>query len=380
MLYKIKFILFTIFFFIITSSVCFSQINETWRYYYPEFCDSSSNKLFFRLENNNFFKNTEYVNGVEKGYTLLGYTMQPSLMYYAGDNLRLKVGVHLLQYSGMDKFSEVLPVFSIHARLSEKVDLIMGGLKGDVHHQLIEPIFNSEHQYGRPIENGIQLLYNSNHLELDAWIDWEQFITHNDTKPEKFTAGISSKFRFTQTTSDWDLHIPAQVIITHLGGEISTYEDRVQSLANLVTGLKGSKKLENGYIEKIGLSAYLATYKDITKKSPYDFNSGLGLYPTAEFYSKHGVFMLGYWNAKNFIAPKGSNIFQSVSSFDEEYYSKNRQLITSKINFTKLFLNQFKFSLTMETYYDLRTKVMDYAYGINMVFTPNFFITKIKID
>ncbi|TRX71185.1 hypothetical protein [Carboxylicivirga sp. M1479] len=365
---------------VVWGTTSFAQLDQTWRYYYPEFKDDAGDNLYFRLENNNFVKNNEYFSDYTEGYTMMGYTVQPSMVYYAGSRLRLKAGVHIIQYSGMDEFTEVLPTFSIHTKLTDKLELIMGGLQGDVHHKLIEPIFNPENQYTRPIENGFQFLYNSNKLWLDAWVDWEQFIFLGDTKPEKFTAGISTEFDLTKESSDFKISIPGQMVATHLGGQISNYSERMQSLANLVTGLKVNYKIGDGFIRDIGVSTYLASYHDLTGHSGWDFTSGNAIYPVAELNYKYGTLMAGYWKAHNFLAPKGSSIFQSTSDYKNGYYTEYRNLVTSKLSFSKTFMKQIKFSTVVELYYDSPAKQLDYSYGFNLVFTPNFLITNIKFD
>jgi len=369
-----------LFFIALGYSMVFAQVDQTWRYYYPEFKEDAGSHLYFRLENNNFVKNNEYFGDYIEGYTMMGYTIQPTLVYYAGTHLRLKAGAHAIQYSGMDNFTEILPTFSIHAQLTDKLDLIMGGLQGDVHHKLIEPLFNPENQYTRPIENGFQFLYNSKNLWLDAWVDWEQFIFLGDDKPEKFTAGISSELTFTNPNSYWNISVPIQMVATHLGGQISNYTEDMQSLANLATGLKLKHKIGDGFIQDIGLSTYLASYHDLTGKSGWDFSSGTAIYPVADVTYKYGVFMAGYWRAHNFLAPKGSPLFQSTSNYKNGYYSEYRDLVTAKLCFTKTFMKQIKFSAMVETYYDVPVKQLEYSYGINLVFTPNFFITKVNFD
>ncbi len=367
-------------FFIISIVNAEGQLNQTWRYNYPEFGAGESNNLYFRIENNNFVKNNEYFGAFTEGYTLMGYAIQPSLMYYAGSKLRIKAGLHILHYSGMEEFTEIIPTFSAHAKLSEKLDLIMGGLRGDVHHKLLEPLFNPENQYSRPIENGFQFLYNSEHFWLDGWVDWEQFIVVGDTKPEKFTAGISSEYKFLTNHPDWDISIPAQLIATHLGGQISNFEEPMQSLTNLATGVKFSKSIGYGFIQRIGIASYGAWYQDLTEKSGLPFSNGHAIYPVAEIGYKYGQFMLGYWNAHNFVAPKGSHIFQSVSDYKTDFYQKQRELFNAKLTFSKDFLQKIRFSVMVETYYDLPNAQFDYAYGFNLVFNPNFFLKKVHFD
>ncbi|MBI9061360.1 MAG: hypothetical protein JEZ14_05195 [Marinilabiliaceae bacterium] len=370
-------------FFVLSLCVClssFGQLDQKWKYYYPEFKNNAESGLYFRLENNNFVKNNEYFGEYTEGYTLMGYAVQPSVMYYAGSRLRVKAGLHLLKYSGVSEFTVVLPIFSVHAQLTDKLDLIMGGLKGDVHHRLIEPVFDTEYQYTRPVENGFQFVFQGDKLWLDSWLDWEQFIFPGDNKPEKFTAGISSEYRFTNAGSEFEVTMPVQLIATHLGGQISDFSESMQSLANIVSGIKLSKDVGDGFIQRVGVSTYFAMYKDLTKQSGWDFHTGDAVYPVAEVDYKYGSFMVGYWHARNFLAPKGSHVFQSVSDYKEGYYSKYRNLLTTKFSFTKTFMKQIKFSAMVETYYDVPASQFEYSYGINLVFTPNFFISKISFD
>ncbi len=369
-----------LFFIVLGYNIVFAQVDQTWRYYYSEFKENAGSKLYFRLENNNFVKNNEYFGNYIEGYTMMGYTVQPTLVYYAGSHLRIKAGIHAIQYSGMDNFTEILPTFSIHTKLSDKLDLIMGGLQGDVHHKLIEPIFNPENQYTRPIENGLQFIFKTKNFWTDLWVDWEQFIFLGDTKPEKFTAGLSSEITLTNSESYWNISIPAQMIATHLGGQISNYSESMQSLTNLATGIKLNHKIGNGFIQHVGFATYLASYHDLTAQSGWDFTNGSAIYPLAELGYKYGILMVGYWKAHNFLSPKGSPLFQSTSNYKNGFYSEYRDLVTTKFCFTKTFMKQIKFSAMLETYYDLPAKQFDYSYGLNLVFTPNFFITKVKFD
>jgi hypothetical protein len=92
---------------------------------------------------------------------------------------------------------------------------------------------------------------------------------------------------------------------------------------------------------------------------------------------KYGFLMLGYWLADNFYAPKGSPVFQSVSYPNADLIIKQRSLITGKIGFHRKFYTDLKFSLVAETYYDTNDKRLDYAYAMNIIFTPDFFLKKI---
>ncbi|MCK5825291.1 MAG: hypothetical protein KAG96_07800 [Ichthyobacteriaceae bacterium] len=369
-----------LFVFILLGHIGFAQVDRTWRYTYPEFNEEAEGNLYFRLENNNFVRNTEYFGNYIEGYTMMGYTAQPSLMYYASPRVRFKAGVQVMRYFGVNTIKEVEPVLSIHAKLTDNLDLIMGSLKGNVQHRMIEPVFNPENQYTRQVENGFQFLYDNNKLWLDIWVDWEQFIFKGDEKPEKFTAGISADYKFNKSENDWQFSVPFQMIATHVGGQISDYPERMQSIVNLASGVKVKRNIDSDLIKSVGLSSYYVTYKDLTKSSGLEFNSGNAIYPVAEVDYKYGVFMVGYWYADDFVAPRGNYIFQSVSNYKNDFYTKHRSIITSKFSYAYNIMKQVKFSAMVETYYDIPAKQFDYAYGINIVFTPNFFITKLVVD
>ncbi|TAJ15090.1 hypothetical protein DMA11_02675 [Marinilabiliaceae bacterium JC017] len=356
------------------------QVSQAWRYNYPEFDTRAENQLLFRLENNNFMKNNEYFGEYVEGYTLLGYAIQPSVMYYAGSRLRFKAGLHLLEYSGVNKFTEVIPVISVHAKLTDQLDLIMGALRGDVHHEMLEPLFDGERQYFRPVETGLQFIYNSPRYYMDTWLDWEQFIFNGDEIPEKFTAGVNSRLTLTNPIGKWDVSLPFQMVATHLGGQISDYTEEMQSLANIMTGLRLSRKLGDGFLRKMSLATYFMWYQDLTQVSGLPFDLGQAFYPVMDLTYKYGDLMFGYWQARNFIAPKGSPLFQSISMYRPDFYNEYRYMATGKLSYTRTFLKQIKFSLVFEGYYDIPASQFDYAYGVNLVFTPNFSITKIAFN
>ena len=154
---------------------------------------------------------------------------------------------------------------------------------------------------------------------MDTWIDWSQFIVVGDQKPEKFTVGMSSELRLFEN-ENFSLEMPNQLVIAHTGGEISDYDEPVKSIVNVVTGLKGSQKVGDGFIQEIGISAYWIGFRDLTKKQMIGYYNGHGAYPTVEVKYKRGVLMIGYWQAWDFASPRGSHLFQSISNFEPVNY------------------------------------------------------------
>ena len=277
------FILFLLFLFV--SLISGAQISNEFRYYYPEFEEGRTHQLLLHLANINFVKDNEYKNKFAWGHTLIGYGIQPTLMYYAGERLRLRAGVFLQQYSGLNYYSEIRPILSAHLRVSPSFDLIMGTLKGHVHHDVIEPLFDTERQYTRPVENGIQFLINRPWMDMDVWVDWEQYVQEGDDFPEWFTAGMSTTLHLKDTADNkWQLSLPLHMMAVHRGGEVSTYVERVQTSMNLAAGVRLNRELQ-GAFEDVGLFAYAMNYNNLNDVGQLGVNNGYAWYAGCLLYT-----------------------------------------------------------------------------------------------
>jgi len=369
-----KYLLFVIIF--CTSITAAAQINNEFRYYYPEFDAERSNQLLFHVANINFVKDNEYKNKFAWGHTLIGYGIQPTLMYYAGDRLRLRAGVFLQQYSGLNYYSEVRPVLSAHLKLSPSVDVIMGSLRSHIHHNVIEPFLDYERQYVRPVENGLQFLFNRPQFQADVWVDWEQFIQEGDEIPEWFTAGVSGSYFLPDGfIPAWNVSVPVNIIAVHRGGEVSDYPERVQTSIDIAGGLKAEYPLDRRF-RNIGIFGYAIAYRNLNEVGQLGVNNGQAWYTGFTANSRRTNLMAGYFYGKDFVALRGGGIFQSVSPIRENVYIPVRELITMKVGYNRVFLERIKFSFLFEGYYDVRDSRFDFAPGLQIVFNPSFFITE----
>ena len=212
--------------------------------------------LRLNIDNLNFFQNNEFKGNVDKGYTLPGLWLQPRVSYQPLANLRLEAGVHLLYYSGAKHYPsggyQGLPYWQdanesngkgLHARpffraqlsgFDNKLNLVLGNLYGGANHRLIEPLYNPELNLSADPESGLQVLFNLPCFDLDAWIDWQNFIFRQDNQQEQFTLALSSRIKFKD--SGW--YIPVQLVAQHWGGEIQQGQYHgISSLLNAATGI-----------------------------------------------------------------------------------------------------------------------------------------------
>lgn len=347
------------------------------RHTHIEFDSTKTKQLIFQLENHNFLKNNEYFGDLIEGYTLTGYSLQPALCYYPTTNFRLTAGVHLQQYNGTKTYDKVLPVLSAQVRFNNRLSMIMGAIKGHVHHNMPEPLLDPEWQINRPVETGIQFLYNTTRFKADLWLDWNQFIKQNDTIPEKFIAGLNGHFFLNRPNNAWELQIPLQMVASHRGGQISNYDEPMESLVNLGTGITAERKL-GGKLKGIKLSAQMFYFKDLTDKKERPLNSGYALYPNICLNTTWGEALVGYWHGHDFFSPKGNPLFISTSTYLDDFYRKNRDLLTMKYNYNLMIKGQLKFNFGAEAYYDLNSNQLEYFYGLNLIFTPSFKITTLN--
>ena len=354
-----------------------AQYRYTPGYSYPDFQSERSHELFLHVNSHNFVRNNEYSSRFIPGQTLIGYGLQPMLTYYAGERLRLRGGVYLRQYSGMDQYSQVRPVLSAHLKLSPSVDIIMGGLRGHVYHRVIEPLFDPERQYLRPLETGLQFLVKRPWLWLDTWVDWEQFISEGDPFPERFTAGVSAEPSLRMLPEGWDLKFPVNVIAVHRGGEISEYPQPVETAMNSAAGIILEKELQ-GSLKKAGIYGYGMTYRNLNEVGPMDINQGQATYFGMMAESRRFHYMGGYFQGHDFLALKGQGLFQSYSPINGGNYVPTRELLTAKIGYNRLFLGKIRFSFLVETYYDISDHFLDYNAGMQIAFSPDFFLTETK--
>ena len=360
--------------FLITGSVM-GQYNYDYLHYYPEFEKDRSNQLLFVFNSINFLKNNEYSGDIIEGYTLIGYSVEPALMYYAGDRLRIRAGIHVQKYNGMEHFSHVRPVLSAHLALTPTTHIIMGALSGHIHHRMPEPLFEPEKQFTRPVEAGLQVLINKPRFWMDSWVDWEKFVQLGDEFPEKFTFGLSTQTLLRDPLSEWQISLPVNILATHTGGQISNYPEPVQTISNAGVGVHLDRQWFQ-FVTRAGFFGYHLRYRNMSDENKLGINNGYAWYAGASLESKRGNALLGYFRGNDFIAPMGSRLFQSISGINPDWYQPLRNLLVGKIDYHRTFLKQIKFTFRTETYYDLDQRRLDFSNTVQLTFTPQFFITK----
>lgn len=363
--------------FIVTT--VYGQFDNTIFNNYKQIDKNDSLKLWFSLDNQNFFHNNEYFNNLYDGYTYLGYTFTPKLAFQPSPKIKLQAGWFFIKYSGRDKFWHSVPWLNCQYKFSKNIDLFLGNIHGTIEHKLIEPLYSFDKHITNNPEEGIQFLGDFKHFEGDLWLNWEKFIVPQDTFQEEFTFAATTKIKLYNPESKFRFSIPLQGMVTHKGGQGGSNSSYLQTYFNTASGfeIEYQPSLNSKY--SFGTKNYFLTYNDASDSAFQYYSKGYGVY--CSLFATFGKFnfMTGYWYSEHFIAPHGEFLFQSVSNKYTIWWEPNKQLITAKLQFNHKINDGIKLAVRAETYYDLIRYNFDFSYSLFLIINQDFFLKKINI-
>ena len=347
---------------------------------YKRVSEVGAKQLNFRFESMGFFQNNEYLGNIVDGYTLPGAYLRPKLSYSPVEGLYLEAGAHFVKYSGKDQLANAVPWFSARYCLTKNWAVIVGNLDQNNEHGLTEHLWEPERIFTDRPESGLQFLYSAEKLKAQTWVGWEQFIQKNDPFQEHFTMGITGEYQLIKT-SGVSLQIPFQTLFYHQGGEINSAANgvrpRVQTHANIGTGLEMSFKLGER-VKALNLNGYWYGYKAVTSDSNVlPFGKGHAWFLEAGLQTKNSLISVGHWDAFQFIAPKGRQIYQSISEVDPSFNSANRSLISARYYWQKNITPDARVAFHVEAYLvDAPMGALSYSYGFYLLLNADFLLKK----
>ncbi len=394
---------------LLLASPLYAQI-ETKVYQTDHHIDTlKQGELSFELDNISFFKDNEFAGGIQKGYSLPGFWIQPKLVYYPLKNIKLELGAHLLRYWGANiypaayayhdipswggeqyqKGFHALPWFRAQVALSDRFSVVLGHLYGASTHQLIEPLYNPELNLTADPEAGLQILYNAPFMDLDVWVNWQSFIFREDTHQEAFIVGLSSRFKFNPETAPFHFYLPVQALVQHRGGEIDTlYTNSVQTLMNAAVGFGTVWNTKHPVVQRWGAEADVAlSYQQAGKLWP--FNSGTGFYVRTYADLKDFRIKAGYWRCKEFVSLEGSPFYGAVSFKDEGTLFHSPHMATFGIEYARSLGHGFSIGADVDVYCHLKShkttaegeylaspSATSFSAGVYLRINPSFLLFK----
>ena len=372
---KLLYILFLILFVNQLNAQNFQSFSSS----YKDVAEIKAGELNFRFESLGFFQNNEYLGNFVDGYTLPGALIRPKLTYSPTDALYVEVGGHLIKYSGLDKPVGFVPWFSARYRFSKSFSVVTGNLDKTNQHGLPEQLWEPERIYTDKPESGLQFLYSGKKLHAQTWISWEQFLQKNDQFQEHFTFGLTSDYKAVENSA-LSVKLPVQVLFYHQGGEINYnpggVRPRIQTHANFSAGWEMAMNVGEK-IKTINLNGYWFGYDAITKDSnTLQFSKGHAYLIETSAQTRNSRISVSYWNAFQFIAPKGRLLYQSVSDHDPSFSRTDRSMISAKYFWQKNITKDARVACQVETFLDLPTGDLSYSYGFFLIMNSDFLLKK----
>ena len=368
------------------------------------------NQLRFALRTLSFFENNEFNADYVKGYTLPGFWMAPRMAYYVAENVKLEIGAHLLAYWGAQRYPvtgynaiptwnanskssgfHALPFLRAHWAAFSNFDVVLGNIYGGANHNLAEPLYFPQHNLTSDPEAGAQMLFCSHLFEGDLWINWETFIFKGSPYQEKFTLGLSSKFKLLQQESRFELSIPIQALANHRGGEIndkSIPDGSVKTLVNAGSGVRFAYLPQASPVKRIQFETLGFVFYQ-QKGEAYPFNTGWGIYPAFSLDVWDMQARVSYWKGDNFVSLNGVPFYNSTGNKGEVL--NGVQNVSTSILYCKQITKTIALGADLSFYFNPSTSGIDsngnpvtfafgnsYWFGASLRINPDFLLYRFK--
>lgn len=343
---------------------------------------TDSGRWGFSFNNFNYLRNTEYFNNIELGRTLFGYQLNPSLFIQPNENVKLQAGVFVRNdFGGINPYTQVIPTLSLKFQTGN-ASFTFGTLEGALSHRIIEPMFDINAAIERRIENGFDFRYTGKQTTsniprerrsfYNLWINWEKFIQRGSPYKEAFTAGINLMPGNIKSHSSIAVLPVFQGMLTHHGGQIDTDTSNMTMQLNYTLGLRipVSFSMKNSVL----LEGYYLGYRETTTSGYFPYRNGSALYANLSYkktlnnLQDNFTFMLSYFNGNKFIAPKGTPLYQSISTDKPGVNENNRELLFVRFIYQKKLFDELQLDTRFEPVYDTRNKIFDYSYSLYLTY------------
>jgi hypothetical protein len=355
------------------------QSQNFYESYLPTHYDTAdSGTLSIHFYNNNFIKNNEYFGPYAEGITYIGSIIQPEVTWAISDKFSLSAGWYMRYFYGKDNFEQSLPVIRAKYTFLPGAQLIIGQLNGQLQHEYIEPIYNTDNYFSTNPEYGVQLLFDRKKVHVDLFMDWEHFLMPGEASQEEILGGLLASYSLNDRVENRGLSILFQSIMHHFGGQVDVSESPIQTRSNIAGGLKYVFVPGTKMLERITLASYYIKALELSQENTLPFESGFATHNTVTFENKWIKLGTGWFHGDEYFAPKADYLFQSLSQFDDYYTTEGRDLITSKFEFGNEITKGVALSIRFESYYDLQRKWNDFSYGLNISVNEKVFERKPK--
>ena len=145
---------------------------------------------------------------------------------------------------------------------------------------------------------------------------------------------------------------------------------------NAGLGLELKKEFSGSVIQYVKLDAMHMRFRNNSGYFPFD--NGNANYANLFIKTKCLGFMFSYWHGHNFIDPRGTRIYQSVSIDNPTYTETNRRLLFIRLLYEKEIFTNFFLVARYEPFIDFNNKLNDYSYSVFITYRDQFTLGQLK--
>ncbi|MCX7987763.1 MAG: hypothetical protein N2662_12570 [Bacteroidales bacterium] len=327
--------------------------------------DTISGNLSLKLHTSNFVKDNEYFNSLTEGYTLIGFWAEPLLNYNISNRTQIWTGMSLVRFFGYKGFYKSEPIFGLRHFFTPQMSLTMGSLPFS-QHRLPAPILDPERYYLNRVDNGARILLNSSCVYSDTWLSWDQFSFFGDSLQEIITAGSSNIFKLFERNK-FMLEVPIFFLITHRGGQVVRPKQPIETLVNAGAGTVFTWKNERIDFK---INPNLFIYRKLSSHPSQPFSKGWAFNPIVHLGYNPIFWELAWWHGNKFVNPRGEKIYVQVSTLENGIVENTRNVFVNKLAYQKKINPKIDLQLSIESYYFLSEKRLDYNFWVH--FNWNF--------
>jgi hypothetical protein len=259
-------------------------------------------KPFIQAEIWNFVSNSEYVsNSYKIGEPYFGTQIKTNICLEPAEGLRISGGILLRKFYGDEDFlSDIHPLFKMQYKINN-FTFVFGDLNDKNNHGLPDVLLSEQAPFKYEFEEGIQVLYSSEKLNVDFWGTYPALNTPEHK--EHLCVGSSNSFNFNNITLD------LQMYISHYGGQL--YHPEGQFTRENYTGKTGFRyKLKNIEFEQSAVAS------KTTESREDGYKYGIGSISGITWQNKYLNVVSQYFIGKNYETWLGNEFYFS----NEPYY------------------------------------------------------------
>jgi hypothetical protein len=352
-------------------------------YLHQDSLHQTPDKLSLDVNSLFFFRNNEFFNNIDPGQTLFGYLFQPQLRWKpisGHPELELRGGAFAHKDFGNDSFTTLQPTLSLVYQYN-KTKFIFGTLEGGLNHRLIEPLYQFERGLYQRLENGFQVVHNSDRLWVDGWVNWVRNTHFGSEDQEIILTGLSGIYRLYKNkktisgTPASGLQLIPQFTVYHRGGTFN--KENVVNRSNGALGIRYHfHQTEKNFFF---IEPYCLYSLDHSPELTQPFSDGWAMYLNAGKTWDNFTIMASYFNSWEYISSIGMPMMSSFSW--QNYYSleRERALLFLRFIYTKEVIHpNFNIDLRAEPIYDFNNNQFDYNFGVYFSFRKNIGLDRKK--